>query len=168
MSHGPRHRVKPRRRREGKTDYRQRLRLLKSGEPRIVVRKSLRNIRIQFITYEEHGDTVIAEAKGSDLSKIYGWTHATSSTPVAYLTGLLAGKRAKEAGIQSGVLDIGRQMPVKGAKVFAALKGVIDAGISCPHSETKLPSEDRLDGKHIDEKLATEVAKIKKQIVGGS
>ncbi len=168
MSQGPRYRVKPRRRREGKTDYRQRLRLLKSGEPRIVVRRSLKNIRVQFISYGEQGDTVIAEALGSDLSKTYGWKHSTSSTPVAYLTGLLAGTRAQKAGISSGVLDIGRQMPVTGSKIFAALKGVLDAGISCPHSEQKLPAQDRIEGKHIDEALGDDVTEIKQQITGGS
>ena len=168
MSHGPRHRVKPRRRREGKTDYRQRLRLLKSGEPRIVVRRSLKNIRIQFVTYQEHGDTVIAQAMGSEVAKKYGWKHNISTTPVAYLAGLLAGIRAKKAGLDSGVLDIGRQMPVKGAKVFAALQGIIDAGITCPHSDSKLPSKERIEGKHIDEKLSAEVSTIKEKIVGGT
>ncbi|EQD30588.1 50S ribosomal protein L18P, partial [mine drainage metagenome] len=37
MSTGPRYRVAFRRRREGKTDYRARLRLLKSDRPRAVV-----------------------------------------------------------------------------------------------------------------------------------
>ena len=35
----------------------------------------------------------------------------------------------KENGVKEGVLDIGRKIPVKGSKVFAALKGVLDAGI---------------------------------------
>ncbi|MFO8078075.1 MAG: 50S ribosomal protein L18 [Thermoplasmatota archaeon] len=168
MSHGPRHRVKPRRRREGKTDYRQRLRLLKSGETRIVVRRSLKNIRIQFVTYDEHGDKIIAQAMGTELAKTYGWKHSTSTTPVAYLTGLLAGKRAKKAGLQSGVLDIGRQRPVKGSKIFAALQGVLDAGVDCPHSDSKLPSPERINGKHIDEKLSADVSTIKEKIVGGT
>ena len=60
MSAGPRYRIKPRRRREGKTDYRSRLALLKSGKTRIVVRRSLSQMRVQFIAYHENGDTVIA------------------------------------------------------------------------------------------------------------
>ena len=46
MSQGPRYRIKLRRRREGRTDYRHRLALLKSGETRIAVRRSLKNIRV--------------------------------------------------------------------------------------------------------------------------
>ena len=46
MSTGPRFRVHFRRRREGKTDYRVRLRLLKSGTARAVVRFSDRLVRV--------------------------------------------------------------------------------------------------------------------------
>lgn len=167
MNQGPRYQMKPRRRREGKTDYRHRLALLKSGEPRIVARKSLKDIQVQFIEYAEQGDRVIAQAKGSDLVKHHKWKHSCSSTPAAYLTGLLAGKRAKKAGLQSGVLDIGRQVPVKGSKVFAVLQGVLDAGIDVPHGEEKLPEKDRLYGKHIDEKIEQDVTQIKNNIAGG-
>ncbi|MCD6331217.1 MAG: 50S ribosomal protein L18, partial [Thermoplasmata archaeon] len=54
--------------------------------------------------------------------------------------------------------------PRKGAKVFAALKGVVDAGIDVPYGEEILPSEDRLYGKHIDEKIAEVVEEIKNKI----
>ena len=167
MSHGPRYRIKPRRRREGKTDYRKRLALLKSGKPRIVVRRSLRNVRVQVVNYAEQGDLVVASAMGSDLVKLYQWKHSMGTTPAAYLTGLLAGKRAREAGITEGVLDIGRQVPAKGAKVFAALQGVLDAGIEVPHSEETLPSEDRIMGKHLGDAIAKDVAAIKEKIIGG-
>jgi len=167
MNQGPRYQMKPRRRREGKTDYRHRLALLKSGEPRIVVRKSLKNIRVQFIEYAEQGDRVVATAKGTDLKNEYKWKHSCSSTPAAYLTGLLAASQAKKEGLKSGVLDIGRQVPVKGSKVFAALQGVLDAGIMCPHGEEMLPEEDRLFGKHIDEKIEQDVTTIKNKITGG-
>ena len=40
-----------RRKREGKTDYRKRLRLLLSGKPRLVIRRSLRDISAQVIEY---------------------------------------------------------------------------------------------------------------------
>ena len=62
MTHGPRYYVKPRRRREGKTDYRKRLCLLRSGKTRLVVRKSLKNTQIQFVQYKEDGDKIILAA----------------------------------------------------------------------------------------------------------
>ncbi|MCD6482035.1 MAG: 50S ribosomal protein L18 [Thermoplasmata archaeon] len=152
-----------RRRREGKTDYRKRLALLKSGKPRVVVRKSNKNIRVQFAVYEREGDIIKAAATGSDLRK-YEWDYSLSSTPAAYLTGLLAGKRALKSGITEGVLDIGLYTPVRGARIFAALKGVVDAGVEVPHSEEILPSEDRLYGKHISEEVAEKVEKVKSKI----
>lgn len=167
MSSGPRYRIKLRRRREGKTDYRKRLALLKSGKTRIVVRSSLKQMRVQFMNYDETGDKVLASAMGSDLSSKYQWKHTTSNTPAAYLTGLLAGMRAKDAGITEGVLDIGMQVPVKGSKVFAALKGIHDAGINCYVAEEKLPDESRIMGEHIDKKIAADVQTIKNTITGG-
>jgi len=167
MSQGPRYHLKPRRRREGKTDYRMRLALLKSGKPRIVVRRSLNNIRVQVINYSEQGDIVVASAMGSDLVKSYQWKHSMKTTSAAYLTGLLAGKRAIEAGITEGVLDIGRQVPTKGSKVFAVLQGVLDAGIDVPHSSEKLPSEDRILGKHLDDSIEKDVTTMKEKIIGG-
>ena len=157
------HKIVFRRRREGKTNYRKRLALLKSGKPRVIVRKSNKNIRVQFAIYNSKGDIIITSAMASDLKK-YGWNNSFSNTPAAYLTGFLAGKKAYRKGIEEGVLDIGIQAPRKGAKVFAALKGVIDAGIDVPYGEEILPSEDRLYGKHIDESLAEKVEEIKNKI----
>ena len=166
MKQGPRYHVKPRRRREGRTDYRKRLNLLRSRKVRMVVRKSLKNTQIQFIEYKESGDSIIASAKSNELSK-YNWKHSTSTTPAAYLTGLLAGKRASDKGISECVLDIGRQQSVTGSKLFASLKGVLDAGIDCPHNEEKIPEEDRLMGKHLDKDITPAVNDVKSKIIGG-
>jgi large subunit ribosomal protein L18 len=167
MKQGPRYHVKPRRRREGKTDYRQRLKLLKSRKIRMVVRKSLKNTQIQFIEYNETGDNVIAVANSKELVSKYNWKHSTSNTPAAYLTGILAGKRAKDKGINECILDIGRFVPVKGSKVFASLKGVVDTGITCPFDEEKIPTEDRLTGSYLNEKIKPDVTDIKNKIIGG-
>ena len=167
MSRGPRYRLKPRRRREGLTDYRKRLALLRSNKTRMVVRKTNKQIIVQFVEYDEKGDKIIAQALSKELKTKFAWKHSLSSTPSAYLTGLLASNRAKENGVKKCVLDIGRQRPVTGSNVFASLKGALDSGINCPHSPEKLPSDDRINGKHIDDKLATEVDKIKSKITGG-
>ena len=58
---------------QGKTDYRKRLVLLKSGKPRLVVRKSLNNISTQIIAYETAGDKVLVAATSRELLKL-GWT----------------------------------------------------------------------------------------------
>ena len=167
MSHGPRYRVGIRRRREGKTDYRKRLNLLKSRKTRIVIRKSLKHVRVQFINYDETGDKIVASAISNELTHKYNWKFSTKNTSAAYLTGLLAGKKAVDQGVKEGVLDIGRQIPADGSKVFAALKGIMDAGVTCPCDEGKIPSEDRILGKHVDEKISTMVNEVKSKISGG-
>jgi len=166
MSQGPRYHIKPRRQREGRTDYRKRLRLLRSRKIRLVVRNSLKNIRVQFIDYHETGDKVIASATSNELVTKYNWKYATSTTPAAYLTGMLAAKRAKDKGIEESILDIGRNVPTTGAKVFAALKGVIDTGITCPHDKEKIPNEDRLTGKHLNKDILPQINTIKSKIIG--
>lgn len=167
MKQGPRYHVKSRRRREGKTDYRKRLRLLKSRKVRMVVRKSLKNTQIQFVEYKERGDNILATANSKELVSKYNWKFSTSTTTAAYLTGLLAGKRAKDKKISECVLDTGRHRPVTGSKIFASVKGVIDAGIECPYSEEKIPNEDRIMGKHLDKNIMPAANDIKTKIIGG-
>ncbi len=149
MGRGPRYRVPWRRRREGKTNYYRRLKLIKSGKPRLVVRKTNKYIIVQLVEPRIEGDKVIAAAHSRELVKRFGWNGGTANTAAAYLTGLLAGYRALEKGFKEAVLDIGLNEPVKGARVFAALKGALDAGMEIPHSEEILPDEDRIRGIHI-------------------
>jgi large subunit ribosomal protein L18 len=133
----------------------------------MVVRKSLKNTQIQFIEYKETGDNIIATANSKELVTKYNWKYSTSNTSAAYLTGILAGKRAKDKGISECILDMGRYVPVKGSKVFASLKGAIDAGINCPADEEKMPDEERLLGTHVDDKIKPAVTEIKNKIMGG-
>lgn len=166
MKQGPRYHVKPRRHREGRTDYRRRLRLLRSGEIRIVIRKSLKHIQVQFVEYSPDGDKILVSAISNELIKNHNWKNSVSNTSAAYLTGLLAGKNAKDKGIKKGVLDIGRYRPTQGNKLFAALKGVLDAGVECPHDERMIPSEDRILGKHLNREISPSVDEIKNSIIG--
>ena len=166
MKTGPRYHVKPRRHRERKTDYRLRLKLLRSKKPRIVVRKSLKAIRVQFIEYSPQGDRVLVSAISSELVKEYGWKYSVSNTPAAYLTGFLAGKRAKTKGIEQGVLDIGLYHPTRGSTLFASLKGVIDAGVDCPHDTQMLPKEERINGSHVNKDIKPLISDIKTKMNG--
>lgn len=148
MATNPRHRVPFRRRREGKTDYRSRLRLIRSGKPRLVVRRSNKHTVVQLVGYDEKGDRILASATTGQLGEL-GWTAATCNTPAAYLAGLLAGRRAFRSSVTEAILDLGLIRPSKGSKVFAALKGVLDAGVQVPHSDDVLPSEERIKGGHL-------------------
>ena len=160
---GPTYKVPFRRRREFKTNYRYRLKLLKSKLPRAVVRKSLKHTIVQFIKFDSEGDKVLTTASSIELKKL-GWDGSTSNLPAAYLTGLLAGKRAIKQNIESAVLDIGLHPPVKGSKVFASLRGIIDAGIPVPHGDEILPNDDRISGKHISDSIPTQFEKVKDKI----
>jgi large subunit ribosomal protein L18 len=71
--------------------------------------------------------------------------------PAAYLTGLLAGLRAIEAGVEEAVLDIGLNSPTPGSKVFAVQEGAIDAGLEIPHNDDVLAAWERTRGEHIAE-----------------
>jgi len=148
MAKGKKYRIPHRRRREGKTDYRARLKLIKSQLPRLVVRKSLNNIICQLVEFNEKGDKVLTYADSKELKR-FGWKVNCGNIPAAYLTGMLCGLRAKKKKISKAVLDIGLYRSTKGSRLYAAMKGVIDAGISVPHSEEILPNEKRIKGAHI-------------------
>jgi len=92
--------VPHRRRRQGRTDYRKRLRLLKSGKPRLVVRRFLNSVQCQVISYEKTGDKTIASASSLDLKKA-GWKAHAGNIPAAYLVGFLCGLRAKKSKIMT-------------------------------------------------------------------
>jgi len=139
--------VKYRRTREGKTDYRLRLKLLLSHKPRLVIRKSNNNMICQIIEYDQKGDRVIASAHSSELKKM-GWTKGTGNTTAAYFTGALAAKKAIKKGVKEGVVDFGLQEVVKGSRLYAALKGAYDAGFKIKIGDGVLPSEDRIAGAH--------------------
>jgi large subunit ribosomal protein L18 len=165
MAKGPTYVVAFRRKREGKTDYRKRLNLLKSRTPRVVVRKSLKHITMQLVEYNPTGDKILVSVHTNELQKL-GWKGNTSNTSAAYLTGLLLAKKAKEKNIQNAIADLGLYPTVKGSKLFAAVKGVVDGGLNVPFDDSIAPSEDRLQGKHISEDVAKQVEEIKKKIMG--
>jgi len=146
MAHKPLYKTKQRRRREGRTDYHARLKLLQGRKTRLVVRPSNKNMVAQFVEYSPNGDKTLFSASSTELRKL-GWKYSCSSTPAAYLTGLLLASKAK-GKVKDLVLDIGLKKAVKGAKVFAVAKAVADSGINLPLGDIA-PSEDRITGKHI-------------------
>ncbi len=143
-----------RRRREGKTNYKKRIAQVRSGEIRVVVRKTSKQIIAHAIKFNPKGDETIAHATSKELDK-FGF-YGTNNTPSAYLTGLLLGRRMKE---KKAILDIGKRNQSHGGVVFACLKGLLDAGIIIPHSKEAIPSEDRINGTVL-EKYAKENEKL--------
>lgn len=143
---GPAYKVAFRRRRKNLTNYAKRLALVKGMLPRMVVRKSSKGVLVHFTEFSQKGDKVLAGA-GSMQLKQYGWAPRCNA-PTAYLCGMLAGKMAARKGVKEFNLDIGMYTPSKGAIVFAALKGAIDAGLKTSYSDGMI-TEDRITGAAI-------------------
>ncbi len=148
MAKSARYKVPLRRRREGKTNYRKRLKLLLSRKPRLVVRITNTRVIAQIVEYDPEGDRVIIGVD-SKMLREYGWKGDLNNTPAAYLTGILVGRKAIEAGINEAVLDIGLHTPTRGSRVFAVLRGAVEAGLNVPHSDEVLPDDSRVRGEHI-------------------
>ncbi|KAF9883734.1 60S ribosomal protein L5 [Aspergillus nanangensis] len=101
-----RYQTKYRRRREGKTDYYARKRLItqaknKYNAPkyRLVVRFTNRDIITQIVSSEISGDKVFASAYSHELKR-YGITNGLTNWAAAYATGLLLARRTlKKLGL---------------------------------------------------------------------
>lgn len=148
---GPRYRVSMRRRREGKTNYHSRLKLVLSGKLRLVVRASIHSLVVQVVNASLKGDKVLVSAHSSQLQK-YGWKYNPGNIPSAYLVGYLCGILAKGKKIKECILDVG--ILVHKHRVYAAFKGFLDAGITVPHGDKifeKMHLESRVNGSHIEE-----------------
>lgn len=140
--------VKLKRRLEQKTNYKKRLSLVKSHELRLVIRPHLDNLVVQFVEFNETGDKVVVTVNSKKLESL-GWKANRGNVPSSYLTGLCAGMVAKKKNIKKAILDSGNHRSVKGSRIYAAVKGVIDSGIDVPCSKEILPSEDSISGKII-------------------
>jgi len=153
-----------RRAREQKTNYKKRLALLLSGKPRLVVRLSNQRAIAQLVSFDVRGDKVIAAADSFSLRKL-GWTHSTLNLASIYLTGLLLGKKGLAQGCTEAVVDTGFRHPAKKGRVYALVKGIIDAGIRIPHDPDIFPPADRLQGKHLKSTVAAEFSAVHTKII---
>jgi len=103
-----RYQVKYRRRREGKTDYRQRKRLCaqdknkyQSPKYRLVVRFTNRKVICQIIYSLVDGDRVLTQATSDELAR-YGLKVGLKNYAAAYCTGLLVARRLlQKVGLDS-------------------------------------------------------------------
>ena len=160
---GPRYRVSMRRRREGKTNYHARLKLVLSGKLRLVVRASIHSVTVQVIDASLKGDKIIVSAHSSQLPK-YGWKYNPGNVPSAYLVGYLCGMRAKNKKVKECILDVG--ILVHKHRVYSAFKGFLDAGIEVPHGDSifeNLHLDSRMNGTHIKEYAQLMKKKSKKK-----
>ena len=83
MAHGTNYKVAFRRRREGKTDYAARLKLVDYDKSRLVVRVSNSHATVQVINYAPEGDITVASAVSKQLAK-YGYLGSTGNLSSFY------------------------------------------------------------------------------------
>ncbi len=169
MATGPRYKVPFRRRREGKTNYHVRYKLILSKKPRVVVRKSNASTTLQLVVAEMKGDKTLLTVNSREL-RDFGYTFSTGNLPAAYLTGLVFGKKMLALGQDMGIADIGLHASTRGNRVYAAIKGVVDAGVDVPHSPEVFPDDERVRGEHIKEHTGADIVaqfeQVREKILG--
>jgi len=163
MSHVSTYVTPFRRRIKQKTNFKKRLALLRSSVPRAVIRKSNNNSIIEIIEYQKKGDKTMSYGISKDL-KPFGWSGHTGNISAAYLVGYSVGLKAKQKGVTKAVFDIGLNTPVHKSRIFAGLKGLIDAGIEIPHDESIFPPPERISGSHLKENSKEMFEKVKSEI----
>ncbi len=158
--------IDKRRRREGKTNYEKRIKMLKGNLPRLVFRKTNRYLIAQYVLSKEAKDKIILGINSKSLLK-FGWPEKAKSglksVTASYLLGLLIGKKIKDKKIEDPIVDLGMIRNVHKSKTYGFLKGLIDAGIKIDYKEGIFPEENRLKGDHLKNKVDFE--KIKSGIL---
>lgn len=136
-----------RRRKENKTDYLKRRKLLQSGKPRVVFRRTNKYVIAQYVLSKEARDSIKIGLNSKILLK-YGWPKEKAgglkSISASYLLGYLMGKKILKDKLEEPIVDFGMIRTIYKTKVFAFLKGLIDSGIKISCKEEAFPEEERI------------------------
>jgi len=153
-----------RRRREAKTDYAKRIRLLKSNSPRLVFRKTNKYLIAQYTISKEAKDEIKLGGNSKELLK-FGWPKeflgSLKSISAAYLLGVLMSKKIKEKKLEKPIVDFGMIKMIHKTKTYAFLKGLKDSGLDINCDDKFCPDDNRLKGEHMKNKIAFEEIKSK-------
>lgn len=152
------------RRKECKTDYLKRLKLLKSGKARLVFRKTNKYIIVQYVESKNAQDKIVLGFCSKELLK-YGWPKEASKSikniTASYLIGFLIGKKIINNKLDTPIIDFGMIKTQYKTKIYAFLKGLIDSGLKIKYKEETFPEEERIKGKHLKNKIELEEIKSK-------
>ena len=124
------------RKRTGQTDYSKRKSMIVSRSVILSIRISNKHSTFQFIEPKIEGDSIKSSCHSSQITKL-GWKGSGKSLYGLYLTGYLAGKKAKSAGLDKAILYIGRR------EFGSGLKIVIDAGIDITANNDIFPDSEK-------------------------
>jgi len=164
-----RYQTKLRRRRQCKTDYYARQRLItqdknkyKTPKYRLVVRITNKDVICQIFSADLTHDKCLAVAYAHELPR-FGIPVGLTNYAAAYATGLLLARRVNaKFGLEyegnteidgadynveaegerkpfKALLDIGLHRTTTGARIFGALKGATDGGLDVPHNDRRFP-----------------------------
>ncbi len=155
-----------RRRREKKTDYKNRINILKSGMLRVVFRKTNQYIIGQVIGSKEAKDKVLVSINSKELLNLgWQWKGSLKSIPAAYLSGRMLAARIKD--VKKAILDLGLLRDIKKSRIYAFAKGVQDGGISLNIDKKYYPAEDRIYGMHMKKDVKSKMEEILDKIEHG-
>ncbi len=154
-----------RRRKENKTNYTKRIKLLKGEKPRIVFRKTNKYFIAQYVLSEEAQDTIKITLSSKKLLD-YGWPkelqNSLRSMPAAYLLGFLIAKNITDK--KNVVVDTGMIRIIHKNTFYSFLKGLIDSGMGVSCKDEAFPSNERIEGKHLKKDFSTHFKQIKEKI----
>jgi len=149
-------RTQKRRRKENRTDYLKRLKLLKGNKPRIVFRRTNKFIISEYVTSHEAQDKIVFGFDSRRLNE-YGWPKnaqgSLKSTTAAYLTGYLMGKSVIKQKLENPIVDTGMNRTIHKNKIYGFIKGLIDSGIKMECKKEFFPEENRIKGEHLKNKI---------------
>jgi len=153
------------RRKQNKTDYLKRLKLLKSEKPRIVMRRTNKYVIAQYVESHEAQDKIVVGITSKNLLS-YGWDEkakgSLKSIPALYLTGYLIGKIIQKQSLENPIVDIGMARTIYKNRIYSFLKGLIESGIDIECKEEAFPEDERIQGEAMKNKI--DVNKIKSEI----
>jgi large subunit ribosomal protein L18 len=159
--------IQKRRRRENKTDYLARLKMLKSGKPRLIFRKTNKYVISQYVISEEAQDKVLFGITSKKLLD-YDWPESfkgsLKSIPASYLTGYLIAKKIQKEKLETPIVDLGMVRKEHKSKIYAFLKGLIDAGLEISCKKEAFPEQERIEGKNLKEDFSKYFHEIKSKI----
>jgi len=137
-----------RRRREGKTDYHLRKKVIASRLPFVTIRISNKNVLLQVVRAEPRGDIVVGSVQSRQLQK-FGWPLSRKNIPACYLCGLMLGLRVKEKVGSRAIVYMGIEPYVVGSRAAAAVKGLIAGGLKVEVDPETFPDDGKIRGEHI-------------------
>merc|ERR1712139_98814 len=159
--------VKWRRRREGKTDFYARKRLINQEKNkyftpkfRLVVRFTNRDIIAQIVSAKIVGDEVLTSAYAHELQKFgmpgkLGLADKYAGAEEVDGNAFIVDEMDDGPRPFKAVLDVGLKRTTTGSRSFGVMKGAADGGLLIPHNEKRFPGFDR-ESKELDAEVHRE------------